>query len=1077
MKKRLLLLILTLTVFAGLLLVCTLPACAAEGDLPTAMWVAPSETNGLPAQIDVIISNTSSNYDRRTGITTYNYTCGLYLPGNADVSNIFLSWADGMTCDTTGYASGSCPVPSPDEQTTYTFTKGKTVAEFVVSAYKGSADVQRVFIDIDESQGTIAAMNADHDHETVCVGRININGTWYEMPKIKGRGNWTWWASQDYDKHGYNITLKGKINFPGIDSDKTKKWSFLSEIGDHSLLCNRTGFKLANEMGIGQDTTSADVWMNGVYQGCYTVTPKTDSFVPDDGFMIENDNYEETLSVAEGGDPQFKLEGLNGTSATAWDNCITVKEIGDNLLGTNEQGKVDESPENLIRVANEVIQPWLQDAWDAIRSEGVASGYQKGYNSKGKYYTEYIDIESFAKMYLMHEYVKSYDVCAGSIIFHRDGMTEDDKLIAGPIWDMDNALGSTQQNRNLGKADDRSNGDRRSGAGSFISNVTEYKTSIFKALYQHEDFQEEVKRQYNLNRDYFDALPGDVQDLIDEIDDSAKMNHRKVQDVTGYNLHKYSRNNQTSDGTTTLESGTVYEQSMLATSNSKTDWANYAANLKTYVTARTLWFHNTYYDASICNHNYVATVTKEPTCTEEGVRTYTCSKCGDTYTEAIPMLPHDFDDDGICVICDFAAPKATIVYGEGASVTVYKTQDLTGACVENASFANPRNSKTGEIDISGEGQINFVVNLEPGYKLVKVTAEPTSSYKNLKTNVSDTIPNSYRLTKVSGDLTINVITEVRLDVDFAHSCSFANNITVNYYVPAADLEGFENFRLVLQKQVHNEDGSSCTWTEYEITEYEDRESGGIDYKVFAFKNIAAKHMGDEIRAVLYADKNGVTYNSDVDVYSVETYSYNRLQNSTDDDFKNLLADMLNYGAAAQVYFNYNTGHPVNAGLADYPQYGTAETPELVSVENNIETAGATAHYYGKTVVLGNSVEVKYYMTFDSGAPADSVKLVVSYTSIDDTEHTVTIPASKFEYSTKYQAYGGKVTSIAAKDMGCVLTAAVYDGDTLISDVSEYSIETYAYNRLLKSTDENFKTLVREMMKYGKSAENYFRNKN
>ena len=37
-------------------------------------------------------------------------------------------------------------------------------------------------------------------------------------------------------------------------------------------------------------------------------------------------------------------------------------------------------------------------------------------------------------------------------------------------------------------------------------------------------------------------------------------------------------------------------------------------------------------------HSYTAQVTKEPTATEPGVRTYTCS-CGDSYTEAIPKLP------------------------------------------------------------------------------------------------------------------------------------------------------------------------------------------------------------------------------------------------------------------------------------------------------------------------------------------------------------------------------------------------------------------------------------------------------
>lgn len=40
-------------------------------------------------------------------------------------------------------------------------------------------------------------------------------------------------------------------------------------------------------------------------------------------------------------------------------------------------------------------------------------------------------------------------------------------------------------------------------------------------------------------------------------------------------------------------------------------------------------------------HNYTSEVTKEPTTTEEGVRTYTCAKCNDTYTESIPKLPED----------------------------------------------------------------------------------------------------------------------------------------------------------------------------------------------------------------------------------------------------------------------------------------------------------------------------------------------------------------------------------------------------------------------------------------------------
>lgn len=40
-------------------------------------------------------------------------------------------------------------------------------------------------------------------------------------------------------------------------------------------------------------------------------------------------------------------------------------------------------------------------------------------------------------------------------------------------------------------------------------------------------------------------------------------------------------------------------------------------------------------------HNYTATVTKQPTCTAEGVKTFRCS-CGDSYTEAISAAGHIF---------------------------------------------------------------------------------------------------------------------------------------------------------------------------------------------------------------------------------------------------------------------------------------------------------------------------------------------------------------------------------------------------------------------------------------------------
>lgn len=42
------------------------------------------------------------------------------------------------------------------------------------------------------------------------------------------------------------------------------------------------------------------------------------------------------------------------------------------------------------------------------------------------------------------------------------------------------------------------------------------------------------------------------------------------------------------------------------------------------------------------SHSYTSTVTKEPTCTEKGEKTFTCTRDGSTYTEEIPALGHEW---------------------------------------------------------------------------------------------------------------------------------------------------------------------------------------------------------------------------------------------------------------------------------------------------------------------------------------------------------------------------------------------------------------------------------------------------
>lgn len=57
-----------------------------------------------------------------------------------------------------------------------------------------------------------------------------------------------------------------------------------------------------------------------------------------------------------------------------------------------------------------------------------------------------------------------------------------------------------------------------------------------------------------------------------------------------------------------------------------------------------------------CEHTYTESITKEASCTEAGTKTLTCSKCGDTKTEAIEAKGHSYKD-GVCTVCGTKDPN------------------------------------------------------------------------------------------------------------------------------------------------------------------------------------------------------------------------------------------------------------------------------------------------------------------------------------------------------------------------------------------------------------------------------------
>lgn len=83
-------------------------------------------------------------------------------------------------------------------------------------------------------------------------------------------------------------------------------------------------------------------------------------------------------------------------------------------------------------------------------------------------------------------------------------------------------------------------------------------------------------------------------------------------------------------------------------------------------------------------HDYVCQITKEPTYSQSGIKTYTCFLCGDTYTEEIPALIDSINPAGVIRIGDneYATWKDTIsfdsYYKDDQTVTIEATDNETG---------------------------------------------------------------------------------------------------------------------------------------------------------------------------------------------------------------------------------------------------------------------------------------------------------------------------------------------------------------------------------------------------------------
>ena len=219
---------------------------------------------------------------------------------------------------------------------------------------------------------------------------------------------------------------------------------------------------------------------------------------------------------------------------------------------------------------------------------------------------------------------------------------------------------------------------------------------------------------------------------------------KKSKIITNSTLKKVSKNNN---------GVKKYTYTIQSDSDTDSDSESQTSTTETNTTTETITeVDKTTEDSSKNTSEEAATTEKattEVTTTESVTTEATTTEAATTESTTTEDSTTESDDtDGVKY-------KATFETDSHATIYVYYTQDYTNEPDEsNVTNAVARDSDSGEVLSDGNGQINFKIVAEDGYTLDRVEVTPDTNYKNLK----DQGNNIYRITKITGDLTVTITT-------------------------------------------------------------------------------------------------------------------------------------------------------------------------------------------------------------------------------------------------------------------------------------------------------------------------------
>ncbi|MBQ9851525.1 MAG: CotH kinase family protein [Ruminiclostridium sp.] len=416
--------------------------------------------NGL----DELTWQASPDHETTVSIQQKNGTNYLFLPAFADLTALTLSFQGDAVTVAGDAASAEVTSGQPfdltalfaqvpaDGRWTVTLTQGEQSLELTVmqsasigSVYLTSADPEkdRAWVELDKdknkAKGEILYLRADGS--TVYAG---------ELKQIKGRGNSTW----AYPKKPYQIKLDEKFDLLEAGEASESTWILLANYCDPTLIHNTVTFDLAQKVGLAYTPNSApvDLYYDGEYRGSYLLCEKTEvgegrvdihdleGDIEDANPQVEDlDDCATARGTTAAGKPCQYVTGLtapkdiSGGYLLEMDFQARAMEEKSWFATTAGCYLVSKSPEYLPQEAMAYISGLYQAFEDAVMNGGT-------HPVTGKDYTEYVDLDSLVKCFLMLELSQDGDAFQSSTYFYKPA--GEGKLYAGPLWDFDSAYGT-----------------------------------------------------------------------------------------------------------------------------------------------------------------------------------------------------------------------------------------------------------------------------------------------------------------------------------------------------------------------------------------------------------------------------------------------------------------------------------------------------------------------------------------------------------------------------------------------------------------------------------------------------------